>query len=362
MEKKILFLTLLLLIPTASARVTHQIDISSSGEAYIETKLLLKSNEKFRKLIKNSWNLPRGATNLSVQDSEGSLEEIKVRDRTLYFNTSRGELREEELVTVRYQIPGKSEKVAEQLHRAEFQLSGFRDRNTSVQIKTPEKILGTYESYGYRSGFRGKTANFSGEGAVNIRVVWTPREGEYENYILFGEANLTRADRLYPVLNMVTGRETDFRKFAVIIKPDEEYLEEHNAWFAGTYENGGTIFIKESEVGKDGFTGLMLHEAMHGFNQRPLGWSGTNASTFDEGTAKLMSEIQDERGWSRTELLEELRRRRRFLEFLREREVDGYEQFTAMVNRYYVTPDDVMDRIEAAEAELDAEKAGVEGE
>jgi flagellar protein FlaI len=88
----------------------------------------------------------------------------------------------------------------------------------------------------------------------------------------------------------------------------------------------------------------------------------SGSDSFDEGTAKLMSEIQDERGWSRTELLEELRRRRRFLEFLREREVDGYEQFTAMVNRYYVTPDDVMDRIEAAEAGLDAEKAGVEGE
>jgi hypothetical protein len=33
-----------------------------------------------------------------------------------------------------------------------------------------------------------------------------------------------------------------------------------------------------------------------------------------------------------------------------------------MVNRYYVTPDDVMDRIEDAEPELDARKTGVEGE
>ena len=72
---------------------------------------------------------------------------------------------------------------------------------------------------------------------------------------------------------------------------------------------------------------------------------------FSEGTKKLTEEIREERGWSKTELLRELRRRRRFLAFLQERGISQYEQFTAMVNRYYAVPEDVMDRIEAAEAD-----------
>ncbi len=75
---------------------------------------------------------------------------------------------------------------------------------------------------------------------------------------------------------------------------------------------------------------------------------------FQEGTARLMQQIGDERGWSKTELLEELRRRRRFLEFLREQEINGYEQFTAMVNRYYAVPDEVMERIDDVSADSDS--------
>jgi flagellar protein FlaI len=77
------------------------------------------------------------------------------------------------------------------------------------------------------------------------------------------------------------------------------------------------------------------------------------ADSFEEGTARLTEEIAEERGWSRSDLLKEMRRRRRFLAFLRDRGVDGYERFTAMVNQYYAAPDEVMERIEAAESGTD---------
>ena len=72
---------------------------------------------------------------------------------------------------------------------------------------------------------------------------------------------------------------------------------------------------------------------------------------FSEGTKKLPEEIREERGWSKSELLRELQRRRRFLEFLQDRGINQYQKFTAMVNRYYAVPEEVMDRIEAAESE-----------
>nr|WP_299234555.1 type II/IV secretion system ATPase subunit [Natronomonas sp.] len=90
----------------------------------------------------------------------------------------------------------------------------------------------------------------------------------------------------------------------------------------------------------------------------------SGADSFEERTANLMGEIRDERGWSKAELLEELRRRQRFLQFLREREITAFERFTAMVNQYYVAPDRVMERIESASEgiDIDAEAVGVEGE
>jgi flagellar protein FlaI len=81
--------------------------------------------------------------------------------------------------------------------------------------------------------------------------------------------------------------------------------------------------------------------------------SGTDS--FEAGSQGLMDEIRTERGWSQSELLRELKRRRRFLEFLEKRGVTQFRQFTAMVNRYHVAPDEVMDRIEKADTDLEAD-------
>ena len=78
-------------------------------------------------------------------------------------------------------------------------------------------------------------------------------------------------------------------------------------------------------------------------------WDSATDS-FTEGTKTLTEEIREERGWSKSELLRELQRRRRFLEFLQDWGITQYEQFTAMVNRYYAVPEEVMARIDDAES------------
>ena len=66
---------------------------------------------------------------------------------------------------------------------------------------------------------------------------------------------------------------------------------------------------------------------------------------FREGNRRVLDGIRRERGWSQTELLRELRRRRRFLEYMQRRGINGFRQFTTMVNRYYADPDGAMERI-----------------
>jgi flagellar protein FlaI len=74
-------------------------------------------------------------------------------------------------------------------------------------------------------------------------------------------------------------------------------------------------------------------------------WRATDDS-FRRSDSRLLDEIRDERGWSRSKLLTELQTRQRFLELLRERGITDYRRFTALVNEYYASPDETMDRLE----------------
>ncbi|WP_435143903.1 type II/IV secretion system ATPase subunit [Halobaculum sp. P14] len=77
--------------------------------------------------------------------------------------------------------------------------------------------------------------------------------------------------------------------------------------------------------------------------------------SFRRRDSDLLGEIQEERGWTRSRLLREMRDRQRFLEHLRDRNVTDYRRFTALVNEYYADSDRVMDRIEAEADDLDAD-------
>jgi len=81
-------------------------------------------------------------------------------------------------------------------------------------------------------------------------------------------------------------------------------------------------------------------------------WNPTTDS-FSRNDSRLIDEIQDERGWSRSELLEEIRNRERFLEFLQKKEVTGYREFTALINEYYSEPKKVLSRIADADTQIE---------
>jgi len=103
---------------------------------------------------------------------------------------------------------------------------------------------------------------------------------------------------------------------------------------------------------------------IEGIDQRTgeLDYSNTyewdsNDDTFAERNSDLLAEIREERGWSESELLQELRNRRRFLKYLQMEGITDYRRFTAMVNKYYADPDDVMDRIDAENVRVESRDA-----
>jgi flagellar protein FlaI len=74
-------------------------------------------------------------------------------------------------------------------------------------------------------------------------------------------------------------------------------------------------------------------------------WNSAN-DTFSQGNQRLLEEIRRERGWSQARMLQEVRYRQKFLKYLWQQDITQYEQFTAMVNRYYAVPEQVIEQIE----------------
>ncbi|SDE79122.1 type II/IV secretion system ATPase subunit [Halorientalis regularis] len=81
-------------------------------------------------------------------------------------------------------------------------------------------------------------------------------------------------------------------------------------------------------------------------------WRATE-DTFTDSGSDLLDEIREERGWSQSELLKEIRNRKKFLKYLRDEGVNDYRRFTAMVNKYYADSAEVLDRIEDAGVEVE---------
>ena len=81
-------------------------------------------------------------------------------------------------------------------------------------------------------------------------------------------------------------------------------------------------------------------------------WQGTE-DAFTRNNSDLLEEIRQEQGWSQGELRRELRNRRRFLTYLSEEGISDYRRFTAMVNKYYADPDQVMEMIDEADVQVE---------
>ncbi|QDX41321.1 type II/IV secretion system ATPase subunit [Salarchaeum sp. JOR-1] len=88
-----------------------------------------------------------------------------------------------------------------------------------------------------------------------------------------------------------------------------------------------------------------------------------SGDSFQQFDSIVLDEIRDERGWSRGELLRELRNRKKVLQYLVESGVTDYRQFTALVNEYYAHPERTVSRIEGrVDADIsDAEMVADEG-
>ncbi len=295
-QKKIFFLLSFFLVITTASQANIDYRINIEGQDINKQINITFTSEDRVNLWKTSWKIPEDASNIYLEDTRGEITDYELYNNHIEFSTNTGELRTEEIVTIEYTVDGLVERPSKELEKIELQLTGLREEPTTVEINTPDNILGTYSSYGTEKELWKNTAYFKGEGPVNTIVTWTSKEIGYKNYINFGkEANLSKPDDLYPIVGEITGQNTSFRKLAVVIMPDKEFDKEFGENRAGVYQPGGIINIRKSEVEKDTFPSLIIHETVHAYNQEPLKWSRTSATVFDEGTATYVEYLVNQK-------------------------------------------------------------------
>jgi hypothetical protein len=268
---------LLLISQAVSAEVIHSIYVKNDT-ILINSILILRSENPI-----DYWNLsislPPKSTLLNATDELGKVDySLKGNLVEIKTNAKKSKVR---ILNISYEFYGMDK--SQGLTYAQLNLFGFVNDTTYAQIypKIPYVFAPNADTEYLNNETKAKTL-----GPMNVILAYGGNK-ESEHYFTNSDINLSEVEKIYPVIEGVTGLKVPV-KFGVSVLPEKEYLEDYKDWSAGTFN--GLIFAKESKNDNE-VTATIIHETVHGFNQFALGWDMTNISWFDEGTASYITSI-----------------------------------------------------------------------
>ena len=297
-ENKYFLKTLLLLvlvtslIGVATSNVTHEVFLGENFEQ-VSTNITLTSDRPTTRWT-TTWTVPENAFDIRVKDSYDEIRDFRHEDNTLRFSTNLGQMRTSEKVEIQYRV-NVSEEKAEGLKKSSLQLPGMPNETTQVSLETDTKILSTTSQQPFKTKINKTEAVYQGEGPLNILTTYISDEevleqNPYENYILFGEANLTEIDEAYYLITNKTGVTPQFNSLTVIIKEDASFEQKFGPRPSGVHRAPSLIYVKGSEVDKTNLPGLLAHETAHAINHEYLGWRNIDTTVLDEGIATYIED------------------------------------------------------------------------
>ncbi len=290
----LLGIALIVLAGMSAGITTYDVALHGDSADINITVELYPDNPDRETRLTSSWLLPSGMTVDTVHDSDGELE-FRRDGSSVVFETTIDRAEDKEVVHIQGQADGVVSEEYRELDLVKLQLSGFHDKKpdvpdevTQVQLTADRPLLSASHSFGFDMALEGSTANFSGEGPVNLQLAISEGGERYEHYVLFGPGDLSTADDLYWVPAAVTGFLPQVNRWPVVVYPDETYDRIVDRWSAGQYRTGGLIFIRESTMEKESGPAVVMHEVMHGFNDQALNWFAGDRAWVAEGTAKYV--------------------------------------------------------------------------
>ncbi len=314
---RFVFLLVLLVVFAGSGAAITSYNISVEDEtAYVNVSFELYTSSPDETVThwRTSWSTPPNSEILHMEDTRGEIEEYSFDGRTIEFETNpHPRPQTKEVVDIQFVTDNIVSSEYGELKRIQLQLSGFPDRRddvpdqvTQATVYVDERILTSSQTPGFDHLLEEHRAVYDGEGPLNLHMAISDGGVTYENYVRFGEGNLSEPDDLYWLAPAFTGYDPQQNKYPVVILPDSEYDADIDRWSAGQYRTGGLILIRESMMDDDSMPAILLHETLHGINEQALRWSDSRVMWFDEGTAKyLESVVNHERGVKTPELFGE---------------------------------------------------------
>jgi hypothetical protein len=265
----------LILSPVSLAEVIHSIHIENDS-IQINSLLILRSDRPI-----DYWNLsislPHKSTLLNATDELGKVDySLNGNMLEIKTNSKKSNVR---IINISYAFYGLNKTKG--LTYAQLNLFGFVNDTTYAQVTPhiPYVFAPNSQTQYLANETKAKTI-----GPMNIILTYGG-EKESEHYFTNSDIDLSEVEKLYPLIEGVTGLNVPV-KFGVVVLPEAEYLDNYKDWSAGTFN--GLILAKGSK-NKNEVTTTIIHETVHGFNQFVLGWDATNVSWFDEGTAAYIT-------------------------------------------------------------------------
>ncbi|MCX2819035.1 hypothetical protein EGH25_06680 [Haladaptatus sp. F3-133] len=265
------------------------------GTVEAEVSLELTSDEPI-----NYWRaevgLPDGARVESVTDGLGEIDGYETGGGTLGFTTNTGVARRTETVTVEYVVENATvRRYADgRLRTVDVGFVGFGNGNaqeTTARVTAEETVLSTSYADGFDVDVTGDGAVYDGEGASTVRVA-VGGYGGYENYAVYGDADLSEADRLYGMLPGVFGFESTAYRHPVVVLNGTRYDDVAEGWSDAQHRTGGVTLLRGSAPDH---TSSVLHETAHAYNAEALAWTDATVGWFEEGTARYVEFLADRR-------------------------------------------------------------------
>jgi len=278
-----LLFAMLLLFPLASSLTIYNITLKDQ-KIFVNATFNLTSQQEYD-VWRISWEIPQKYEIVSITDEKGRVS-FTASPGYVYFETNKLRAKER-IMNIQYYLTDAISADYEPLKKVQLYLSGFENDKTIINVYLPGLISGD-ASFGFTEHFSDNFAQFVGTGAADIVLFYSFSGREYDNYILFGPADLSAADSLFTLVTNTTGIAKPYKRFPVVVLSDTQFERTVQPWGTASHTRGGLILIKKTAANNPYNASTILHETTHGINAKVLKWNQVNATWFEEGSASFI--------------------------------------------------------------------------
>lgn len=282
MQKEALVLSIILLFAGSAAAndAYYELEVGQDEILMNTTVKLECGNEQCPHNWRLSWQMPKDAEILSIEDSRGPIENYEIQNGGIVATSNQDSERDPETFRMSFRINREAEEIYGGLYKRQFSLRSFEDAKTTGEVRV-DNFLSSSTGYGVETSVAENNLSFRSVGPLNLRVKFG--QGNRTEYYEFFGGSPENSSMPYEIAVGTTGEQLQVNRLPVALLPGALFNESVSEWSSGEYVSGSAQMRQGLE---DEFLPVLAHETVHALNDRKLKWDGTSSSYFEEGTSR----------------------------------------------------------------------------